>query len=223
MRNRNIGRAVMAVVLSVTMIGTGCSTTWIEEAEQIVEALIPASTHLVTLVAALQGKTVSAVDLATIQNGGTQAAADLQLVRSLIAAYESADETGKAGILAEIQTALTGVQSNLQGLLAGLHIKDAATQGKVTAVVALLLSEVQSLQLIVPVMQGQVSGHRVQAAVLSRSARRNAPLSANAFVKSYNASLTAKTGNAELDRVTEALQIHLHSSMERWGSAGVLK
>jgi hypothetical protein len=223
MGNWNISRAVMAVVLSLTMIGTGCTTSWIEEAEQIVEALIPASTHLVTLVAALQGKTVSAVDLATIQNGGTQAAADLQLVRSLIAAYESADAAGKAGILAQIQNALNGVQSNLQGLLAGLHIKDAATQAKVTAVLGLLLSEVQSLQLIVPVMQGQGSGHSVGGAVLARSVRVNAPLTANAFVKSYNASLTAKTGNAELDRVTAALQIRLHSSVERWGSAGVLK
>ena len=49
------------------------------------------------------------------------------------------------------------------------------------------------------------------------------PLTASEFVRSYNATLTAKTGNAELDRVTAGLQIHLHGKVARWLTAGVLK
>lgn len=200
-------RAAVAVVLCVTMTMAGCSTAWISEAEQIV--------------AALQGKTVSAGDLQTIQNAGTQAGADLQLIQSLIAAYEKADAATKPGILNQIESAITSVQANLQGLLPALHIEDAATQAKVTAVVGILLSEVESLGAIVPVVQSaQASGQRLG---LSHAVAKKAPLSANEFVASYNATMTAKTGNADLDRTTAQLKIHAHGKMARWATAGMLK
>jgi hypothetical protein len=36
------------------------------------------------------------------------------------------------------------------------------------------------------------------------------PLTAKEFVESYNATMTAKTGNAALDRATAGLKIHRH-------------
>jgi hypothetical protein len=224
----NYARAVLAVVLCGTMIWSGCSTSWIAEAEQIVAVLVPAATNLVTLVAALQGKTVSAGDLATIQNAGSQAGADLQLIDALIAAYDKADAAAKPGILNQIQSAIGAVQGNLQGLLMGLHIKDAATQTKITAIVGILLSEVQSLAAVLPIVQGERKEAGLRAAdsrgrLSPHSLLPKVPLSARQFVSSYNATLTAKTGNVELDRVTGSLQIHLHSKVERMVSAGVLK
>jgi hypothetical protein len=50
-----------------------------------------------------------------------------------------------------------------------------------------------------------------------------APLSAREFVASYNKVMTAKTGNAELDRTTAGLQIHMHGKLARWGTVGLLK
>ena len=219
----NYGRVVLAVVLCGTMIWSGCSTSWIAEAEQIVAVLVPAAANLVTLVAALQGKTVSAGDLATIQNVEAQAGADLQLIESLIAAYDKADAAAKPGILNEIQSAIGAVQGNLQGLLMGLHIKDTATQTKISAVVGILLSEVQSLAAVLPIVQGNPKIPTLAAKSAARMEHPRVPLSASEFVQSYNATLTAKTGNADLDRVTGSLQIHLHSKVERVASAGVLK
>lgn len=157
-RSNRLGRAGLGLVLCVTMTLAGCSTNWIAEAEQVVAALIPAAANIIALVAALEGKSVSAADLQTIQNAGTQAGADLQLIQSLIAAYQTADATAKPGILNQIQTAINAVQANLQGLLGGLHIKDAATQTKITAVIGIVLSEVQSLAAIVPLVQTQGPG-----------------------------------------------------------------
>jgi hypothetical protein len=222
-------RGLLAVALCMTLAWSGCSTGWIKEAERIVGALIPAAANLVTLVAALQGKNVSAADLQLVQNTGAQAAADLQIIQSLIAAYEKADESSKPGILSRIQNAIAAVQANLQGVLPGLHIKDAATQTKITAVVGILLSEVQSLAAVVPMLQASgASGEGSAKAAALRAGVRgrpfpNVPLSGNEFVKSYNATLTAKTGNAELDRTTAGLGIHLHSKVERWSSGGLLK
>jgi len=83
-RRSSVGKIALAVVLSVTMMLSGCSTNWIGEAEQIISALIPAVANLLALVASLEGKTVSAADLQLIQSAGTQAGADLQLIQSLV-------------------------------------------------------------------------------------------------------------------------------------------
>ena len=221
MKNGNgWGRVGLALVLCVTMMLAACSTEWIGQ-EEVVAALIPAATNIVALVAALEGKSVSATDLQTIQKAGTQAGADLQLIQSLITAYQTAAETAKPGILNQIQTAIGAVQANLQGLLPALHIQDAATQAKITAVVGIVLAEVQSLAAIVPLVSGNAATLATKSAATARHPRLR--LTASEFVKSYNSTLTAKTGNAELDRVTAGLQIHVHGKVARWVTAGVLK
>ena len=69
MRERSsVARGAMALVLCMTMALAGCTTDWVGQAEQIVAALIPAAANIVALVAAMQGKTVSAVDLQIIQS-----------------------------------------------------------------------------------------------------------------------------------------------------------
>jgi len=224
MKNRNnAGRIVLAVVLSATMIWLGCSTNWIGESEEIVAALIPAATNTITLAAALEGKTVSTADVQAIQSAGAQAGADLQLIQSLIVAYEKADASAQPGILNQIETAITTVQNNLQALLPALHIKDTATQAKITAVVGLVLAEVQSLAAIVPIVRAGAASPTLAAKNAARVGHPRAPLSAEEFVASYNATLTAKTGNAELDRATAGLKIHAHNKVERWATAGWLK
>ena len=215
-----LGRVVLALLLCMTITMVGCSTAWISEAEQIVAALIPAAANIVALVAALQGKGVSAADLQTIQSAGAQAGADLQLVQSLITAYEKADAAAQPGILSQIQAALGAVQASLQGLLPALHIQDATTQAKITAVVGIVLSEVQSLAAIVPVIE---KAPTLTARSVVKVGHSKAPLTASEFVSSFNATLTAKTGNAELDRATAEFRIHEHVKVARWVTAGVLK
>ena len=211
-------RVGLSLVLCLVVLMTACSTDWVGEAEAIVSVMIPATSNVVALVAALQGKDVSAGDLQMIQSAGSQVGTDLQLIEALIAAYEKADETARPGILEKIQSGIASVQMNLQGLLQGLHIKDAATQTKVTAVIGILLSEVQSLQALIPLVKNQGPGIRGRG-----PGKISVHLSASEFVSSYNATLAAKTGSAAVDRLTEGLKIHLHSSAARVVSGGLLK
>jgi hypothetical protein len=221
MKKATIGKALIAVVLSATLTWTACSTTWIGEAEQIVAALIPAMANLVTLVAALQGKSISAQDLQTIQSAGAEAGADLQLMQSLIAQYQKSDAAAQGSLLTQIEASLTAVQSTLNGLLPALHIKDAATQAKITAVVGILISEAESIAAIVPLVDAGASPEMMVLA--SKQVKKQAPLTANEFASSYNATMTAKTGNAELDHASAGLRIHVHAKFERWASGGLLK
>ncbi len=223
---RSAGKVVLALILSGTMVWTGCTTNWISEGEEIVSVLIPAATNIVAVVAALAGKAVSTADVQAIQAAGSQAEAGLQLIQSLMAAYEKADASAQPGILSQIETAINAVQNNLQNLLLALHIKDAATQAKITAVVGLVLSEVQSLAAIVPLVKAGAGSPTLAAKNATRvgqPSRPHAPLAAEEFVASYNAMLTAKTGNAGLDRTTAGLKIHAHNKAERWATAGWLK
>jgi len=221
MKRVALGQVLLAAVLCGAVLWTGCSTAWMSEAEQIVAALIPATANLVTLVATLQGKNVSAADLQTIQSAGAQAGADLQLMQSLITQYQKADAAAQPGLLSQIQVAMGAVQSTLNGVLPALHIKDAATQAKITAVIGILLSEVQSVAAIVPLVNASASPGIM--AMAAKQVRKQPPLTASAFVNSYNATITAKTGNTELDHATAGLRIHVHEKFARWASAGLLK
>jgi hypothetical protein len=213
-------RSPVVAILCGMLITTGCSSTWLTEAEQIVGVLIPATANIVTLVATLRGN-VSAADLQTVQSAGAEAGADLQLMQSLIAQYQKADAVARPGLLNEIQAAVSATQSTLNGLLPALHIKDAVTQAKITAVVGILLSEVQSVAAIVPLVKPNASAGMRKLA--EKQIKKQAPMTANEFVGSYNATMTAKTGNAELDHATAGLRVHLNEKALRWASAGLLK
>jgi hypothetical protein len=207
----NVVRALAALVLCATMILTACSTAWITEAEEIVAALIPAAANLITLIEALQGNGVSTQDLQVMQSASTQAQTDLQVINTLVTQYQQAtDATTQASLLAQIQTAITTVQSNLNLLLPALHITDPATQAKVTAVIGLILSEVQSLEAILPAVQPVIasSGSVAKANVALKTKTVKPPLSASQFRVSYNAIMTAKTGNAKLDGAAAKCKLH---------------
>jgi hypothetical protein len=211
----NVMRALAALVLCATMILTACSTAWITEAEDIVAALIPAAANLLTLIEALQGNGVSTQDLQVVQSASTQAQTDLQLINTLVTQYQQAtDAATQASLLTQIQTAITTVQSNLGTLLPALHITDPATQAKVTAVIGLILSEVQSLEAILPAVQPVVqpgatsSASPAKASAKLKTTNVKPPLSASQFRASYNAIMTAKTGNASLDGAAAKCKLH---------------
>lgn len=229
-RRMRAGRMMLAMVAGVSLILSGCSTNWVDDAEQIVAALIPATANLVTLVTTLQGRSIAAEDLEKVQSAGKEAEADLELIQSLIAAYRKAGESARVGILNQIESGLNAAKTDLAGLVAALHIKDAATQAKITAVVGIVLAEVQSLEAVVQALRISREGPAVARrsvgsgqAVTASNSSKAVPLAARDFIHSYNSTLTAKTGNAELDRAAGGLQLHRHGVVARWASGGVLQ
>ena len=214
-------KRLMVIVLCGVVMLVACSTAWISEAEQIISVMIPGITNLLTLVGTLEGKNISAEDLQVMQSAGAQARSAMELIESLIAEYKRADAAAEPGLLNQIQGEVSVAQSNLSGLLPVLHVKDAATQAKVTAVVGLLLAEVQSVAAIVPAVAG--SGSPAMMTIVGRRAQIKSLLTAKEFVDSYNATMTAKTGELELDRVTARLRVHLPGKFARWVNASLLK
>jgi hypothetical protein len=124
-------------------------------------------------------------------------------------------------LLNQIQAATSAVQASLGGLLPALHIQDETTRAKVSAAIGLVLSEVESLSAIVPLVNPSASPAMMTMA--AKQAKKRPPLTANEFVASYNATITTKTGNAELDHATARMRIHMHGKFARYASLGLLK
>jgi len=219
MKRARAQRMFLPILLCGTLAWTSCSTNWIGEAEKIINVLIPAAANVMTLVATLQGD-VPVADLQMAQNIGSEVNADLQLLQSLIGQYQKATPSLQPGLSTQIQAALDSVQSELNALLPALHIKDAATQEKVNALVGIVLSEVQSMAAIVPAVTGTESSVTLKEA--AKPGTRRIPLSANDFVSLYDAAMARKTGNTKLDHETSGLQIHGHRKLVRLASAGLL-
>lgn len=198
-------RCALALVLCFTMMGATCNTSWISQAEEIVAALVPAAANVLALVAAFEGKTISGPDLLLIQNAGQEAQKDLQQISALIQAYQSAEAGAKPGILSQITTIANLVQQNLTAVLPALHIKDAATFTKITAVIGIVISEVQSLAAIIPIVTGASSPAALAIAI--KQAPKTAPLSGKDFRNSFNAVMHARTGSALVDNAAAGLKI----------------
>lgn len=202
---KKYSKVLLALILVITLTFTACSTAWISEAEEIVAALIPAATNILSLVAALKGGSISTTDAAMIQSAGTQANTDLQLVATLITSYDAADATAKPGILSQIQAALSSASTNLSAILPALHVTDPKTVAKITAIVGLVQTEIQSLVAIIPIVNPTASAAMVKLA--TRQAAKTPPMKAKDFVKAFNSTMTAKTGFAELDAATPHCKI----------------
>ena len=83
--NRNsMSRILLAVVLSVSLIATGCSAQWVSVALADLPVLTQMALNLAALVATLQsGKQLSPAEALAIQNISAEASKDLPLLQSL--------------------------------------------------------------------------------------------------------------------------------------------
>ncbi|MGH9449833.1 MAG: hypothetical protein ACRD11_04750 [Terriglobia bacterium] len=174
-------------VLTLTLLACGVAQ-WVKAARQILPVVLPMVTNLVTAVSLLQGKTVSPTDFTTISNTSNQISSDLNLVGQLVNQYETSPN---ATTVEKINSALQDVSTNLNGLLASLHISDPATIQKITAVTTLISSEMNSIIQILPaVSSGQLGAPRQGAAL---------PLSAAELKRQYNGIVSQPTANASVN------------------------
>jgi len=185
----------------MVMFTTACSTAWVTQAEEIVAAVLPAVTNIITLVSLAEGN-VSSHDLSIITNSAAQANTALQTVGTLIDQYNSAPDAQKADLLAKINTGIQDAQANIASILPQLHITDPDSQQKVVAIIGIVQQEISSLQGLLPLIK---SGRMSRAAFLAKT------MDAKHFRSRYNAALSAKSGNPVLDKGANKLKLGGHS------------
>jgi hypothetical protein len=150
MKTRGMRSGILAIVLSVSLVGSGCNTSWLNTAIADLPIVISILTSVLKIVAIAQGKGADSAMVKEVQDIGNQATQDLTTVQKLINDYKTASAADKPGILGKIDAALNSSQKDLQGILAAFHVKDTATQTAISVGVGLAVTTVEAIISLLP-------------------------------------------------------------------------
>lgn len=182
-------KCVLAVVLMISLITTGCSAQWLAVALNDLPVLTQMALNIASLVTALQsGQQLNPGEATAIQNLSTEASRDLNLLQTLYNEYKASPN---ALTMQKIQDVIITINQNLPALLQATHIGNAALSGRVTAAVNLILATVNSFAALIP-PSASVTSQRISTAKI------NIP-NAKELKKQWNQQVCAPTGNAGLD------------------------
>jgi hypothetical protein len=182
-------RIILAVVLSISLITTGCSAQWISAALADLPVLTQMALNIGALVATLQaGKQLSPAETLTVQNLSSEASKDLTLLQSLYNTYKT---NASADTLQKIENVIQETDENLPALMQAAHISDPALSARITAAVNLILTTVSSFASLIP---------KAQVATPKLASRQSGTiLSPAALKKQWSQQVCAPSGNAALD------------------------
>jgi hypothetical protein len=148
-------------IFSLCLFASGCTSNWVSEATNIINLLVPAIEAVLGILAAVgvsAGLTTSVVaDVTKWANEATNTLTTV--VKPLIDQYNTAEAAAQPGILTEIQTALNVISNNLASILPAIHVTNADTQAKITAVVTAVADEISALIGLIPAISGKVTSH----------------------------------------------------------------
>ena len=187
MKTNSMSRILLAVVLSMSLIATGCSAQWISVALADLPVLTQMALNIAALVATLQaGKQLTPAEALAIQNISAEASKDLTLLQSLYNSYK----TSPSSDTLQIESLIQATNQNLPALLQAAHIGDPALSARITAAVNLILTSVSSFASLIP-----------QApSAMSKTARRNSVIPHPKDLKrQWNQQVCAPSGNPALD------------------------
>jgi hypothetical protein len=183
-------KTVLVMLLSLSLLATGCSAQWIKVALADLPVLLQMALNIGTLVTTLQsGQQLSASEAAEIQNISNEASRDLNLLQTLYNEYEASPSSST---IQKIQNAIADINQNLPALLQAAHIVDPVISTRVTAAVNLILSTVNSFATLIP--------QSVPPATAQKVTRRAIAIPhASDLKKQWKQQVCGPTGKAALD------------------------
>jgi hypothetical protein len=187
-------RTILAIVLSISLITTGCSAQWISIALADLPALMQMALNLGTIIATLQsGQQISPTEAAAIQNISAQASQDLNLLATLYNEYKA---NPSASALQKIQSVIADINQSLPALLQAAHISDPVLSVRVTAGVNLILTTVASFAMLIP---QTAATSAAQPAVREATRQQVAIPTVSDLKKQWNQQVCGPTSNPALD------------------------
>jgi hypothetical protein len=187
--NRNSSsKILLAIVLSVALIATGCSAQWLSVALADLPVLTQMALNIAALVSTLQsGNQLNPTEALAIQNISAEASKDLTLLQAL---YETYKKSPNASTLQKIEALIQDTNQNLSALLQAAHISDPALSTRISAAVNLILTSVSSFASLTP--QAPTPAART-------ASQNKAILHPKDLKKQWNQLVCAPSGNPALD------------------------
>jgi hypothetical protein len=182
-------KIALAIVLSLSMLATGCSAQWISVALADLPVLTQMALNIAALVATLQsGKQLSPAEAAAIQNISAEASKDLTLLQTFYNDYKA---NPSADTMQRIENVIADINQNLPALLQAAHINDPILAARVTAGVNLILTTVTSFASLIPQTAVPSTARKTQRSLAIPKARD--------LKKQWNQQVCAPTGNVGFD------------------------
>jgi hypothetical protein len=187
-------RTVLAILLSISLIATGCSAQWISIALADLPALTQMALNLGTIITTLEsGQQINPADAAAIQNISAQASKDLNLLAALYNEYKANPSTST---LQKIQSVIADINQTLPALLQAAHISDPILSARVTAGVNLILTTVASFATLIP----QTAASSAAQPAARQSTRQQVAIPKTSDLKKqWNQQVCGPTSNSALD------------------------
>jgi hypothetical protein len=178
---------LVAIAIDALLFLAACDASWVSEAQSILTLLGPAISAVLEILSAF-GMGLSPAVAADFTSWEQQAQVGLSQVGTLISQYNAAEASAKPGILSEIQTLIQTISNNLNTILPTLHVEDAGTQAKITAVFTAILAELQGLAALIPAVQVASAMEDQTAALeyMAGAAKKAGLKSAKQFADDFN-------------------------------------
>lgn len=198
---KTFSKAALAVVLSLTMLTTACSTTWLTTMDNILVAAAPALINILNIIALAKGQPVNLA----LANKIT---ADATTVKTLAADFATASGSAAPTACAQLQSAIATYSADQTQVMALANVSDSATQAKIEVLSSLVAGTVTAVLAVIPSC--------TQAATMRASLETKAvPLPIKSFIKSYNTNLVVPTGDPAVDSYTSKHKVHVHGKLVR--------
>lgn len=182
---------LLLLVLSTLLLLTGCDTSWTSQASSIINLIPPALTAVLSLLA-LFGVGIPVPVLAKIEQVKEEALTDLETVRQLIESYNAVPDADKASVIQKIDATLQIIQGKFNELMTEIHVSNPEVQQKAAAALGAVMGLVESLMLLLPVLQAKGS-------ISLQDAHDVGLLTPKQFKQMFNTIMLAKTTNPELN------------------------
>jgi hypothetical protein len=187
---------MLSLVLSISLVATGCSAQWISVALADLPVLTQMALNLAALMSTLQtGKQISPAEALAIQSISAEASKDLTLLQSLYSKYKA---NPSADTLQKIENLIQDTSQSLPALLQAAHISNPALSSRITAAVNLILTTVNSFAALIP--RARSSPVTAASVAIPRTPRQSAVVpQPKDLKKQWNLQVCAPTGNTAVD------------------------
>ena len=176
--------------LTVLCIGmAGCAVpVWLEDADNMLPVLLQSVLGLISLIGAFTGAGAAASVLADINNVAGLVSSGITELETLIKDYNASPSDT---LLQKVEAAGTDITSNLKGILALIPGLPTALASKISALVNLLIEQLEAWLSLIPAASKTVAAGTVVTIKI--------PFSKKEFELQFNQIVGMPTGDAETD------------------------
>src|ERR1035437_9106614 len=144
-------KCLVAVVLSLAMFCTACSTAWVSTLDSVLAAAAPAIINILQIVAISRGVPVNSAMV-------TKVNADAAAVRTLAADFAKTSAAAGPGVCQQLSAAVGVYGADVVDVMALAQVSDTVTQQKIVLLGGLVTSSIAAITAVIPACQNPVAG-----------------------------------------------------------------